>query len=59
MLHVGGSMEWIEFSDIIGIVIVIYVSVLAHTNHHIMKDVKLGFQFSGDRKSTRLELQSR
>ena len=40
-------MEWIEFSDIIGIVIVIYVSALSYTNHHIMKDVKLGFLFSG------------
>ncbi len=40
-------MEWIEFSDIIGIAIVIYVSVLAHNNHHLMKDVKNGFLFSG------------
>ena len=40
-------MEWIEFSDIIGIVIVIYVSGLAHNSHHLMKDVKQGFQFSG------------
>ena len=40
-------MEWIEFSDIIGIAIVVYVSVLAHNNRHMKKDVKYGFLFSG------------
>ncbi len=40
-------MEWIEFSDIIGMVMVIYVSVMAHNNHHMIKYVKRGFLFSG------------
>ena len=40
-------MGWIEFSDIIGIVIVIYVYVMAHNNHHMRKDIKYGFLYSG------------
>ena len=40
-------MEWVEFSDIIGIAIVIYVAVLAHYNVHMKRDVKLGMLFSG------------
>ena len=40
-------MEWIEFSDIIGIAISIYVCVLAYNNPHIKRDVKMGFLFAG------------
>ncbi len=40
-------MEWFEFSDIIGLAIVFYVSVLALNNYHLRKDIKSGILFSG------------
>ena len=40
-------MAWIEFSDIIGIAIVIYVEVLAFNNEHLRKDIKNGMFMAG------------
>ncbi|SDB42512.1 hypothetical protein SAMN02910263_02052 [Butyrivibrio sp. INlla16] len=36
---------WIEFSDIIGIAIVIYVAVLVRNNKHLRKDARFGILF--------------
>ena len=40
-------MAFIEFSDIIGIAIVIYVAILAKNNSHIKKDIKNGILGAG------------
>ncbi len=40
-------MEWFEFSDIIGLAIVVYVSILTLNNHHLDQNAKRGILFSG------------
>ncbi len=40
-------VEWIEFSDIIGITIVIYVFVLTLNNSYLRKDIRIGIIATG------------
>ena len=40
-------MGWLEFSDLVGLAIVIYVSVLARNDLYLANDIRKGILFSG------------